>query len=538
MTDPINDQSTSSTVEAHEGTNLNRRQILKATVALSAAAVSGLSLSAQAEKATATSRLPLPEYDDLDVCGMTDLLRDGELTPLDLFDAAHARFDARKSLNLLAVEHFDQAREQAHKLSQLSSTKRREQMQNAPLLGVPFALKDLYISMKDTVTTNGNPFFKDNRADHDSTLVSRYQGAGLNIMAKLTCPEFGQTATTESALHGDTLNPWNLQYSAGGSSGGSAAAVAARILPAAHASDGGGSIRIPASHCGIFGLKPSRGRVPMGPGAMEGWMGLSVHNVVSRSVRDSALLLQLSQGGEVGSRVKHEYSDFMGAITKPPKPMRIAMMTHHPFGLPVHQDCLDAVNKTARLLTALGHKVEQASPTLPIESMFMGMGVTTSSGLLQTVQGREAALGRLAKEEEFSPIVWGHLQKAKKFTAQEVFMARSAFDKGGQAFDKFFMEYDLILAPVTAAPPPKIGELSLEQPYESFVTNVIKASPITALFNMTGLPAMSVPLHWNADGLPIGVQFAGPYGGEAQLLALAAQLEAVEPWAHKMPPMV
>lgn len=264
-------------------------------------------------------------------------------------------------------------------------------------------------------------------------------------------------------------------------------------------------------------------------------MGLSVHNAVTRSVRDSALLLQLSQGPEPGSRLSLPNADFMAALTARPKGLKIAVMANHPFGLPIHSDCQDALNKTIKLLTSLGHHVEAAQPTLPIEQMFKGMGIATSSGLLKTVQSREAKLGRLARENEFEPIVWQHLQKAKGFSAQDVFTARAAFDKAGQAFDHFFSDYDLLLMPVTAAPPPKIGELRLDQPFDAFVKNVIKASPITSLFNMSGLPAMSVPLHWNKNGLPIGVQFAAPFGADASLIALAAQLEQAAPWSDKRP---
>ncbi|MGI2258176.1 amidase [Shewanella sp. GXUN23E] len=531
----MNNSSKHKTAHVNSNENLDsrRRNLLKAGGAMGAAAISGLSLSTRA-----ATHLPLAEYDDWDMTTQAELIRAGEVTPLELFDAATARFEAHRDLNLIAVSHLDVARDQAQNMSQGDAAARAKASAAAPLYGVPFALKDLGIKVKGTVTTNGCEFFKDDVAEHDSTLTQRYQAAGLNILAKLTSPEFGQTATTESALHGNTLNPWDKRCSSGGSSGGSAAAVAARILPAAHASDGGGSIRIPASHCGIFGLKPSRGRIPVGPDILEGWMGLSVHNVVSRSVRDTALLMELTQGAEHGSRITQVDGEFLKVLARPPKGLRIAMMQHHPFGLPVHKDCLTAVSAASTLLTDLGHSVELAFPQLPIEAMYTGMGVTTGSGVLQTVQAREAKLGRQARQDEFSPIVWGFMEKAKGYSAQQVFAARSAFDLAGRRFDEFFSQYDVILAPVTAAPPPQIGELSLYQGYDSFVANVIKASPITALFNMTGLPAMSVPLHWNGANLPIGVQFAAGYGNEALLLALASQLEQASPWAQRKPPLI
>lgn len=515
--------------------DLDRRLLMQACGAIGGASMLGLSLSGQA--AARTSNLPLYDYDNWDMTAMADLLFHGDVSPLELCDAAIARFEANTALNVVAVNHFELAREQAKKLGKLSVNERAKQMETSPLLGVPFALKDLGVGLTGTITTNGCRFFKDNMATENSTLVNRYQAAGLNIMAKLTSPEFGQTPTGESTLHGNTLNPWDKRYSTGGSSAGSAAAVAARILPAAHGSDGGGSIRIPASHCGLFGLKPSRGRVASGPSPLEGSMGLSVHHALSRSVRDSALLLQLTQGPELGSRVALPKDDMLSALNAKPKRLKVALMESHPFGYPVHQDCKDALDKTVKLLISLGHIVEKAQPMLPLENMFKGMGIATSSGMLKAVQARELKLGRAARENEFESIVWGHLQKAKEFTAQQMLAARSAFDEGGQVFDRFFNDYDLILTPVTTGPPPIIGELTLNQSYDSFVKVVLKASPITALFNMTGLPAMSVPLHWNKSGLPIGVQFAGPYGGEAKLIALASQLEQAAPWADKRPPV-
>ena len=515
--------------------DLNRRRVIQVGGIIGSASMLGLSINSKA--APKASDLSLNDYDNWDMTDMADHLKQGAVSPLELTDAAISKFEANADLNMVAVNHFDLAREQAQKLTKLSLAERAKKMEISPLLGVPFALKDLGISLADTITTNGCRFFKDNNATTNSTLVNRYQAAGLNIMAKLTSPEFGQTPTGESSLHGNTLNPWDKRYSSGGSSAGSAVAVAARILPAAHASDGGGSIRIPASHCGLFGLKTSRGRVPTGPDKFDGSMGLAVQHAVTRTVRDSALLLQLTQGAEPGSRVTLPNADMMAALTAKPKRLKIALMDNHPFGYLIEQDSKDALNKTVKLLTALGHIVELAQPKLPLEQMFKGMGVATSSSMLNAVKTRELKLGRAAREDEFESLVWGHLQKAKTFTAQQMLNARAAFDQGGQAFDHFFNDYDLMLTPVTTGPPPKIGELTLNQPYESFVKVVLKASPLCALFNMTGLPAMSVPLHWNKDGLPIGVQFAASFGAENELLALASQLEQAAPWADKRPPL-
>lgn len=510
-----------------------RRNFLKAGVALGSVAAAGLGVSAPAA-ARPQSALPLPEYERWDAIEIAHRVRRGDVKPSEVLEAAIVRAEAYSAINALTVPHLDLAREQAKALDTAGKAEREAR---PPLSGVPFALKDLGVAMKGTITTNGCAFFKDAVADHDSTLVQRYKAAGLNIFAKLASPEFGQTGSTESRLFGLTRNPWDLGRSSGGSSGGASASVAAGVLPVAHASDGGGSIRIPASHCGLFGLKPSRGLIPMGPRALEGWMGLSVHNVISRSVRDTAWLMQLSQGPEAGTRAAPATSDLVKALAKLPKGLKIGLFDTNLFGMGVHPECLEAVHKAATLCAGLGHHVEPISlQQLPFLEMFGGMGVMTGTGMLYTVRAREKLVGRPAREEEFEPINWRTLQKAQQYTAEQLYAARSVFDQAGRIFDEVFGRYDLILSPTTAALPPKLGELSLDQPFDDFAKRAVLASPFTAMFNMSGHPAMSVPLHWSAEGLPIGVQFAAPYGGEARLIALAAQLEKAAPWADRRPP--
>ncbi|MFO1333827.1 MAG: amidase [Piscinibacter sp.] len=483
--------------------------------------------------------LPLPEFERLDATALADELRRGRITALEALEAAIARVEARSALNALAARHFDTARETAKQLSALGRAERQRRASAAPLLGVPFALKDLGVSLNGTVTTNGCGFFRDAVADHDSTLVQRHRAAGLNLFAKTTTPEFGQTATTESRLFGPTRNPWNVEHSAGGSSGGAAAVVAAGVIPVAHATDGGGSIRIPASACGLFGLKTSRGRVPAGPVMIEASLGLSVHHVLSRSVRDSALLLELTQGPEPGSRIGAPVGPVLADLTRPPGPLRIALLEDNLFGVPVHPDCLDAVRRAARLCESLGHHVQPAPrPLLRAEvvgPMYAGMGVATATGMLLAVSAREKVLGRSARADEFEPINWRALQLARGYSAEQALAARAAFDQAGRAFDLFFAEHDILLSPTMAAPPPRLGALSLDQPYDDYVKAAVTASAFTSMFNISGHPAMSVPLHWNAAGLPIGVQFGAAFGAEARLLALAAQLERAAPWHDRRP---
>lgn len=510
-----------------------RRDFLKAGAALGGAAASGLGL-AGAAAAGEVAALPLPEYESWDAIGIAGLIRRGDIRPGEVLEAALARVEARSAINAVAVPHYELARAHARALDGAGKAEREAR---PPLAGVPFALKDLGVALEGTVTTNGCAFFKDAMADHDSTLVQRYRTAGLNIFAKLTSPEFGQTATTESRLFGLTRNPWNLAYSSGGSSGGSSAAIAAGVLPAAHASDGGGSIRIPASHCGLFGLKPSRGLIPMGPRALEGWLGLSAHNVISRSVRDTALLMQLSQGPEAGTRTAPPVTDLLAALTQAPRGLRIGLFEDNLFGMGVHAECLAAAHKAATLCAGLGHHVEPLSlEALPFLEMAGSMGVVTASGMLHTVRAREKALGREAREDEFEPLDWQSMQKAKNYSAGQILGARAVFDQAGRILDEVFSRYDLILSPTTAALPPKLGELSLDQPFDDFARRAVLASAFTSMFNISGHPAMSVPLHWSAEGLPVGAQFAAPFGGEARLIALAAQLEQAAPWAGRRPP--
>ena len=471
--------------------------------------------------------LTYEEYAAHDAVGLAALIDKGEVSAGEVLEAAIARAEAvNPAINAVVLKHYDLARQS---LARGKPT--------GPLAGVPWLLKDLGIYLAGTVTTSGSGMFRDAVADFDSSLVERYRRAGLVIFGKTASPEFGLTATTESRLWGHTRNPWNRGHTTGGSSGGAAAAIAAGIVPAAHASDGGGSIRIPASNCGLFGLKVSRGRTPRGPDATEGWMGLSVQHAITRSVRDSAALLDVSQGPEAGSRVVPAIgaASYTTGHREPPRKLRIALWDSHIYGGVVHADCREALTKTARLCESLGHIVEPAALRLPVADMGMAMGVMTGTALLAAIRDREEVLGRRATEADLEPINWRSLQEATKKTAEDMYRARATFDRIGRILDEFLTQFDVMLSPTTAVPPPRLGALSLDQPFEKFVPAAIDATPFTTVFNMGGNPAMSVPLHRNADGLPIGTQFAGRFGDEITLLRLAAQLEQAAPWAGRRP---
>ncbi|MCA9511829.1 MAG: amidase, partial [Myxococcales bacterium] len=454
-------------------------------------------------------------------------------SPAELLELAIARAEAvEPAIRAITVRHFELAREAA-----------RGALPDGPLRGVPWLLKDLGIGMRGTVTTEGSRLFADAVRDADSTLTERYRAAGLVIFGKTHSPEFGGSPSSESALHGATHNPWDLARSPGGSSGGSAAAVAAGIVPAAHATDGGGSIRIPASSCGLFGMKPTRGRVPLGPAIYEGWGGLSAAHCVSRSVRDSAALLDATQGPAVGDAYAAPPRErpYLEEIARAPGRLRIALMTKPLVPVPVDAECVRAAHDAAALCAALGHDVEEASPALDYAAVWGAYGAASGVGTAIAVAAREAALGRPARPDELEPITRRWVEGAPRVSGIELVRARATLHGASRALGAFLERFDAILSPTMAHVPPALGVLSLSQDYDSFVLPATRASAFTSLFNMTGQPAMSVPLHWTEPseaaprGVPVGVMFAGRFGDEATLFRLAAQLEAERPWFARVP---
>jgi Asp-tRNA(Asn)/Glu-tRNA(Gln) amidotransferase A subunit family amidase len=502
---------------------LSRRELLQAGAVLSSLAVAGPSFGARVA-------LPRDEYARHDAVALADLVRSKQVSPSQLLEAAIARTEAvNGALNAVVLPHFDLARKAV-----------RAGLPTGPLQGVPFLLKDLAIDLTGTITTQGSRFFADSVADHDSILVERYRAAGLVIFGKTASPEFGATATTESKQWGDTHNPWKRGYSSGGSSGGAAAAVAAGILPVAHASDGGGSIRIPAANCGLFGLKPSRGRVPDGPHSFDAWTGLSIDHVISRSVRDSAALLDATQGARLGDPYlapprQRPYREEIGAD---PATLRIGLQTGSFMLEEIHPDCLAAARKAAELCASLGHTVEEiAPPPLPARELFAAMTVVMGASSVNFIQARERALGRKATADDLEIRNWESYQQALTYTAAQHEAARQDVYEFGRTVVTHQNGVDVVLSPTMAIPPPKHGVASLSTDYETYARVGQQCSAFTIQYNFSGQPAMSVPLHWNAAGLPIGTMFAGRPGREDTLFRLAAQLEAAAPWADKRPPI-
>lgn len=470
----------------------------------------------------------MDDLDSYDALGQGDLVRRGEVSAEALLDRAIARVEAvNPQINAVVLKHYDAARVQL-----------AQGRPDGPFAGVPFLLKDLGAALTGTVTTDGSRAFADWTASADSTMTRRAKAAGLTIFGKTASPEFGLTTTTESKLWGATRNPWNLERIAGGSSGGAAAAVAARILPMAHASDGGGSIRIPASCCGLFGLKPSRGRVPYNPGAGIGWNGLSTQHAVTISVRDSAALLDALSGPEPGDSVvpPKAHGSFLDAATRAPAPLRIALVEAAPNGAALHPDCQAALLDAAALCESLGHRVEPARLNLDATAIAAAFGVCISVDIFSRLERRGAELGRPVREDEVETISWMMAQRGKTATGQAYADARRTFDVAAVEVARLWETYDLFLSPTLAEPPGPLGRLGLSPANIGDYGRAIGAfSPYTALQNQTGVPAMSVPLFWNADSLPIGMMFTAPHAREDVLFSLAGQLEAARPWAGRRP---
>ncbi|WP_375197625.1 amidase [Sphingobium sp.] len=502
-----------------EEAGVSRREMVAGAAALiGAASVSG-----------AAAAKPTDPLDSHDAMGLAELVQRKQVSASELLEAAIARAEAlNPRFNFLAQKHYDFGRAAiANGLPQ------------GPFSGVPWLLKDLNTYVAGLPTENGSRFFRGYRPAVTSELVKRIEKAGFVIFGKTTVPELGLTGTTENKLNGDTRNPWNPAHITGGSSGGAAAAVAAGVLPAAHATDGGGSIRIPASCCGLFGLKPSRGRVPMGPPRTEGWGGLSVHHAVTRSVRDSAAILDATQGPEPGSRyaAPTPAESFLAQIGKAPGRLRVALMLSPAAGSPVDPECTEAARAAARLCESLGHHVEEASPKLDMAALGAASFVLIGSNVAADMLDRARATGQAIGPDVLEPITLGFVAYGQKATGMDFARANNALQAGALAMAQFMAHYDVILSPTLAAPPLELGRINLtpDTDFGHWGERAATFSPFTQIANMTGQPAMSVPLGMAKNGLPIGVMFMGRYGDEATLLRLAAQLESAAPWKNRRP---
>jgi Asp-tRNA(Asn)/Glu-tRNA(Gln) amidotransferase A subunit family amidase len=468
------------------------------------------------------------EYEQHDAVGLAQLVREGRVTPTELLEAAIGQVERiNPRVNAVVSKLYDHARQAI-----------AAGLPDGPLRGVPFMLKDLYALCTGTVSSNGSRFFAGNLADHDSEMVARYKRAGLVIMGRTNTPEFGLTVTTEPRLFGPTRNPWKLDSMAGGSSGGAAAAVASGMLPAAHASDGGGSIRIPASCCGVLGLKPTRGRNPQGPDRGEGWSGMSTEHVVSRSVRDSAALLDLTCGPDRGAPyyATPPARPYLSELSAPVGRLRIGLALGTPAGEPVDAECERAARDAAGLCESLGHRIEEVRLDGIPEEFGAAFRVVIAGNIRAAIELHAARIGRQPQAGDLEGVTAAMFDAGAKASAADYARAVLTIHRTGRAVAHWFDKVDVLLSPTLSEPPQKLGVFDMNtDDFDLYGRHVARFTAFTSCFNASGNPAMSVPLHWAPDGLPIGVQFAGRYGDEATLLRLAGQLEQVRPWAGRRP---
>lgn len=470
----------------------------------------------------------------MDAISQADLVAKKELSPRELVEGAIARIEKlNPALNAVVTPLFEKGRAQA-----------ASDLPRGPFRGVPFLVKDLICGTQGDPMYNGCRLMKSLGmvSPFDSNLGARYRAAGLVFLGKTATPEFGLTATSEALAYGATKNPWDVTRSPGGSSGGSAAAVASGMVPAAHANDGGGSIRIPASACGIVGLKTSRGRISLGPLAGEGWNGLAGEHVVSRTVRDSAALLDATQGYMPGDPYAAPPPErpFLSEVTRAPGKLRIGFMERSPKWVktPLHVDCVAAVRDAAKLLQSLGHSVETKHPTAvddpSVAKSLFAIIVAQTAGLFAVIEG---TIGRAIRADDVEIWTWALSQEGKRLPMLEFLNAVEWRNVLSRSFGEFYSSgFDLLLTPTLGAPPLPLGALTptADAPLAPW-DKLLDFIPFTPIQNMTGEPAISLPLHWNASGLPVGVQLVAPWGREDVLLRVAAQLETARPWRARRP---
>ncbi len=490
---------------------------------------------------------------DYTACDATELarrVRDREVSPAELTETAISAIEAvNPKLNAVVHKMYDEARATA-----------KGPLPEGPFQGVPMVIKDFDGFLAGHPWTASCRFLEGFVPDHDAEAIARLRRAGLVFLAKSNLPELAILGSTEPKWRGSTRNPWNTDHSTGGSSGGSAALVASRAVAVAHGGDGGGSLRIPASANGLVGLKASRGRIPLGPDASEGWGGYVQWGVLTRTVRDTAAFLDVLAGPMPGDPYAAPTPErpFREEVGRDPGKLRVGLVTGSILGKTTHPECVQAAEEAGKLLASLGHEVEVA--TLPVQGERLAWAylVQVASGVAAEIEDLERWTGRKASGDLFEPISWFLAQAGHAMSALDLYRSRETVQEAGRLMGAWHQRYDLFLGPTLAHPPIRLGELAPKTwelaglavlralPIGPAIRGVLKAlagnnferTPNTQLFNQTGQPAISLPLHVSSTGLPIGVQLAARLGEEATLLRVAAQLEAAKPWIQRRPGVV
>ncbi len=486
------------------------------------------------------------EYAAHDALGLAELVRAGSVTPRELVDIAAARIEEVNPI-LNAVVHL------------MLDDARQTQDTDGPFNGVPFLAKDLQTDYAGHPTSAGTTFLKGIPREHDTELAARIRATGARIIGKTNTPELGLVPATEPKVWGPCLNPWDTTRSPAGSSGGSAASVAAGIVPMAGGGDGGGSIRMPASCCGLFGIKPTRGRTPTGPDLGQSWRGAAQEHVLTRSVRDSAAMLDATHGADPGAPYEIPLPDgaYLDDAARDPAPLRIAWTTEPILGADVHPDCISAVEDAKALLAEMGHHLEEATPAVDKMEFNRSFVTLVASEVGADVNDAESVAGRRARRTDFEPATWALRMLSDALSSRDLAIAMRTLEGTGRTLGRFFQDYDMLLTPTLAQPPLPIGALAPKPGEERLLSvlgmigsgRLVKVAglldevaatvydfmPWTPLFNISGQPAMSVPLFWSGSGLPIGVHFVGHFGDEAWLVQLAGQLVRARPWFENIP---
>ncbi|WP_312663859.1 amidase [Pantoea sp. CTOTU49201] len=468
------------------------------------------------------------DYADYDGLGLAALIRQRQVSAEEVLETAISLCEqGNPALNAVVHPAWEQARQQL-----------RDGLPDGPFAGVPMLIKNTGFEVNGQPLSSGSHLFSEVISTQDSTLITRYRQAGLLLLGKSNTPEFALSFTTEPLAYGATRNPWDLTRTPGGSSGGSAAAVAAGWMPLANASDGAGSTRVPASHCGLFGFKPSRMRNPLGPVAVEAIAGMSTPHAVSWSVRDNAALLDISAGADRGDPYAAPASahSYLQAVAQTPRPLRIGLISRSPLGNAIDPDILQVVNQAASLCSTLGHQIEPAECRYDAEALMRAwriiLGVNVANGMnsFATARGISNPLARL------EPVNQQWIREGLSWRGTDYLWAVNQLHACARAMGQFFNQYDILLSPVTSEAAPLLGVLRGDtEDLDTFYQRFWLHGPFTCVFNASGCPAMSVPLGMSSAGLPIGVHFGAAFGDETTLFSLAGQLEQAQPWFHRRP---